>query len=152
MGTAAWDCKAWILPLRRASSGSWGMSLSGNITSSSTGPTTRWGCPGCPELGWESQVFPTQWLAGLVPFLALLPPPRTIKVWRSPPVPCLSGKGQHIPGNVACPWCHPQLNLSRMFLCSTMGAWMWLCSSLKSSQPWGPGAGHVPPVNKPHSG
>lgn len=26
---------------------------------------------------------------------------------------------------------------------------MWLCSSLGSSQPWGPGARHVPPVPKP---
>lgn len=121
MGTAPWDCKAWMCPRRRASSGSWGMSLSGNITSSSTGPTTRWGCPGCPELGCEPQVFPTRWLAGLVPFPALLLPPRTIKVWRSPPVPCLSGKGHHIPGNVACPWCHPQLHPLRMSLCPQDG-------------------------------
>lgn len=65
---------------------------------------------------------PTQWLAGLVPFPALLPPPRTIKVWRSAPVPCLSEECQYIPGNVACPWCHPQLHPARMSLCPKDGS------------------------------
>lgn len=37
-------------------------------------------------------------------------------------MPCLSGKGHPIPGNVACPWCHPQQLLSRMSLCPHDGS------------------------------
>uniref|UniRef100_A0A8C5TAX8 pepsin A n=1 Tax=Malurus cyaneus samueli TaxID=2593467 RepID=A0A8C5TAX8_9PASS len=80
----------------------------------------------------------------------------TIKVWRSLPVPCLSGKGHHVPGNAG--W--SLLSLPRMSLCPQDGSLdvalliprREKLSFLESSLPWGPGAEHVSPVSKPHTG
>lgn len=69
-----------------------------------------------------------------------------------PPVLCLSEKGQHIPGNVLCPCCHPQLHPPRMSLCPEDGS-LDMALLIPEELPALGTLGRIyPSCPKPHSG